>query len=81
MISMLLPLSTLPVGQTAVIRRVLEHTITARLLDLGFEPGSSVTCVLKKSGGEISAYLIKGTVIALRREDAGLLLVTVEDSL
>lgn len=50
-------------------------SIQNRLLDLGFEPGTAVTCLLKKCGDELSAFLIKGAVIALRREDADLVLV------
>lgn len=73
---MLYPLSKMKIGQTARIVWLSDHTsISARLLDLGFEPGSTVTCVLKKCGDELSAFFIKGAVIALRREDAGAVLV------
>jgi len=62
------------IGQTAEICWLADHkAITKRLLDLGFEPGARVGCVLTKHGGEISAYWIKGAVIALRREDAELM--------
>ena len=67
------------IGQTAEISWLAAHTaITNRLQDLGFEPGTRVGCVLNRRGGGISAYWVKGAVIALRREDAELLLVNEE---
>lgn len=75
------PLSKMKIGQTARIVWLSDDSDTSvcspeskytsircRLLDLGFEPGSLVTCMLKKNGDALSAYLIKGAVIALRRE-------------
>lgn len=73
---MLFPLSKMSPGQTAVISWVSDNTsISKRLMDLGFEPEASVSCILKKKNGELSAFLIRGAVIALRREDAELVLV------
>ena len=80
---MLSPLSNLSLGQTASVVRVFDNTVSSfdsasigrRLQDLGFEPGSDVVCVLKKGGNELSAFFVKGAVIALRREDADLVLV------
>ena len=73
---MLFPLSKMNIGQTAEICWLSDNrSITGRLLDLGFEPGTRVTCILKKCGDELSAFLIKGAVIALRREDADLVFI------
>lgn len=73
---MLYPLSKMTIGQTAEISWLSDNkSITGRLLDLGFEPGARVTCVLKKCGDELSAFLVKGAVIALRREDADLVFI------
>lgn len=73
---MLFPLSKMAMGQTAFVSWLSENkSISSRLADLGFEPGAHVTCVLKKHGGELSAFLVRGAVIALRREDAQLILV------
>ena len=41
-----------------------------RLLDLGFVPGAQVCCLFTGPSGEPRAYLIKNTVVALRRADA-----------
>jgi len=41
-----------------------------RLLDLGFVPGAQVCCLFAGPSGDPRAYLIKNTVVALRRTDA-----------
>lgn len=78
---MLSPLSHLEPGHSARIVLLLtdktqteETPIQERLLDLGFEPGAEVSCLFQKKNREISAFLIKGSVIALRKEDADLIL-------
>lgn len=79
---MLSPLSHLIPGHSARIILILtdssftdsdrreQVSIQERLLDLGFEPGARVSCLFQKGRQSISAYLIKGAVIALRKEDA-----------
>ena len=49
-----------------------------RLRDMGLVEGAEVECLMKSPLGDPVAYLIKGAVIALRREDAAA--VTVEDA-
>ena len=44
-----------------------------RLMDIGFTEGTEVKCVLPAPSGEPKAYLVRGSVIALRREDAQLI--------
>lgn len=67
-------LSSLMPGRAATIREIgCEGDIRRRLLDLGFIPGTSVLCVLRQARGESAAYLIRGTTIALRKEDAKLI--------
>ncbi len=41
-----------------------------RMLDLGLVPGTEVEAVLKSPSGGVAAYLIRGALIAIRREDA-----------
>lgn len=77
---MLFPLSKLTLGQTAVISWLSDNkSISKRLSDLGFEPNSPVTCVLNKCNGELSAFFVRGAVIALRREDSELVLVQMQE--
>ena len=47
-----------------------------RLQDVGFCSGSSVRCVMKSPLGDPAAYLVRGTLIALRREDAGSIVIS-----
>lgn len=73
---MMFPLSKMVLGQTAVISWLSDNkSISTRLLDLGFSPGSPVTCVLRKGGGDLAAFFVRGAVIALRREDSDLVFV------
>jgi DtxR family Mn-dependent transcriptional regulator len=71
-------LSSLNVGQTAEVVdlspacRGLERR---RLLDLGLVPGTTVTAELQSMGNDPTAYRIRGALIALRRQQADLILI------
>ena len=41
-------------------------------MDLGFTPGAGVTCLFAAPSGDPRAYMVRGSVIALRRADAAL---------
>ena len=45
-------------------------SIKRRLLDLGFIEDATIIPVLQSPAGELTAYEIRGTVIAIRMEDA-----------
>lgn len=45
-------------------------SIKRRLLDLGFIEGATIIPVLQSPAGELTAYEIRGTIIAIREEDA-----------
>ena len=47
-----------------------------RLLDLGFVPGTEVVAETKSPGGDPVAYRIRGTLIAVRREQASLIRIS-----
>lgn len=47
-----------------------------RLLDLGFVPGTAVEAEMTSPGGDPTAYIVRGTVVALRREQAGLIRIS-----
>ncbi len=58
-------------GQGGVIALLFgEDAMARRLADLGFTEGASVDCLYKSPAGDPAAYRVRGTVIALRREDA-----------
>ena len=58
-------LSSLQCGQSAVVRAMRR-----RLQDIGLISGTRVECVGVSPLGDPAAYLIRGAVIALRREDS-----------
>lgn len=41
-----------------------------RLMDLGFVPGTAVECLCRNAWGSLTAYGLRGAVIALRPADA-----------
>lgn len=47
-----------------------------RLLDLGFVPGTEVVAEMKSPGGDPMAYRVRGTLIALRKEQAALVRIS-----
>lgn len=65
-------LSDLVPGETAFIYKVSEGDLCARLCELGFVSGTRVECVATAPLGGPCAYLVRGALIALRRDDAGL---------
>jgi len=51
-----------------------------RLLDLGFVAGTPVEVEMISPAGDPTAYRVRGTVIALRREQAGLIRIATEEA-
>ena len=73
-------LSRLRPGQIARIDFVpATSPIFQRLLDLGLVRHTKIEGVQTAPGGDPSAYLIRGTVIALRREDAHQIQILMEE--
>ncbi len=61
----------LPEGGAGVVEEVfLPGEVRRRLMDLGLTPGARVTCLFSAPSGDPRAYMVRGSVIALRREDA-----------
>ena len=64
-------LAALAEGESGYVQSVSTHlALKHRLEDLGLIPGTRVTCMARSPAGDPSAYLVRGTVIALRRWDA-----------
>ena len=60
-------------GERAVVTSLYhEEEMARRLKELGFVPGTAVTCVARSPAGDPAAYLVRGAVIALRERDAAL---------
>lgn len=47
-----------------------DESMKKRLLDLGFIPGTKVKAVLESGKKEFVAYMVRRTLIAIRKEDA-----------
>lgn len=62
-------LSSLKEGESSIIEKVkINGAMKCRLYELGFTNGTQVECVQRSFSGDPTAYYVKGTVIALRKE-------------
>jgi len=69
-------LDTLPLNTEGLIEKLnCTENIKRRLLDLGLIEGSSIIPVLVSPSKDPRAFSIRGTLIALRKEDANLITV------
>lgn len=67
------PLSRLDTGQTGLVvslSSASRGTDRRRLLDLGVVPGTEITVEMVSPGGDPTAYRIRGSLIALREDQA-----------
>ncbi len=63
-------------GECGIVIKVCEkEDIGRRLGDLGIIEGTKITRLGRSPLGDPTAYLIRGSVIALRKEDAAKVLV------
>lgn len=63
-------LDKLPIKKVGIIKKInTKSNVKRRLLDLGMIENSSIKALYKSPLGDPTAYLIKGSVIALRKED------------
>ena len=73
----IIKLCDLKMGDSATVIDILpECRIGIRLYDLGLTKGSRVGCLFKSPTGGMKAYLIRGACIALRDEDAAMVLIS-----
>ena len=65
------PLSQISIGSSCRIAEIgLNGLLRRRIQDLGIIPGTTVECLRKSPSGDPTAYVVRGTTIALRQEDA-----------
>ncbi|WIW70802.1 MULTISPECIES: FeoA family protein [Anaerosinus] len=70
-------LATLSAGQFCYINTIeLQGLFKRRILDLGVIPGTVVQCIRHSPSGSPIAYKIRGATIAIRKEDASQIKVT-----
>ncbi len=73
----------LPTQKIAIVKKVYHPSeqMQQRLYDLGIYPGGKVKLVLISPKGDPKAYEVRGTVIALRNEDAQYIEVELGDEI
>ena len=63
-------LSYMMIGEKGRIKSIkIKGHMRRRLLDIGITEEAEIECVLKGPFGEPTAFLIKGAVIALRKNE------------
>ena len=62
-------LGSLAVGESGRVLALPDGFIKKRLEDVGLAIGTCVRCVGKNPSGDMRAYLIRGAVIDIRRQD------------
>ncbi len=74
--SNVLPLNSIPIGDRCKVKKINSTgLIRRRLLDLGLIEDTIIVPLHTSPSGDPIAYLIRGTVIALRSELASTILV------
>lgn len=64
-------LSKLPLNKDGIIQELkCEGNIRRRLLDLGLVKGTKITPVLVSPSKDPRAFEVRGSIIAIRKEDA-----------
>lgn len=75
----IIPLNKLSIGQKAKVTDIMYEGISRRrLLDLGLICDTMVEALMISPSGDPKAYSIRGTVIALRSEEASNILVELQ---
>jgi len=71
-----MPLHELHMGEKAqVVALTHSGALRRRMLDLGIVPTSTIEAVRRSPAGDPVAYRVRGAVIALRKEEAELIMV------
>lgn len=64
-------LDKIKVGESCIIKKIYDTSkIKRRLLDIGLIKNTKVVCVLESPTKDSLAYLIRGSVIAIRKVDS-----------
>ena len=64
-------LNNLKINKIAEIENInCQNNIKRRMMDLGIVKGTKIKAILKSPSGNPKAYEVRGSVIAIRNEDA-----------
>lgn len=70
-------LNNLDIGSVAeIISLNVNENMKKRLLDLGLIPGTKIKAILSSGKKEFVAYMVRKTLIAIRKEDAKNIIVS-----
>jgi ferrous iron transport protein A len=70
-------LSDIPVGQSCRVKELkVKELLKQRILDLGMVPNTEIYVLRRSPWGDPTAYLIRDTCIALRKEESDKIIVT-----
>lgn len=70
-------LSDIMPGETVTVTELRSlGAMRRRLIDIGITENTKIKCVGRSPFGDPSAYMIRGAVIAIRREDTSSILVS-----
>lgn len=74
-------LDQLTIGQVATVTALdITGANRRRMLDLGILPGTIIEAMMVSPLGDPTAYLVRGALVALRREQAQHITVTLVDT-
>ncbi len=64
----------LPIDKPGIVQEISANgSLKRRLLDLGIIPNTTITPILKSPSGDPTAFEIRGSIIAIRKEDTSLI--------
>lgn len=67
-------------GRVGVVTEVSSTgDMKRRFMDLGVVPDTNIRCLFKSPYGDPAAYEIRGTIIAIRKEDAKNVKISISD--
>lgn len=73
-------LNKLPINKIGIIKKLNSNeTIKRRLLDLGMVKNTIIKTLYKSPLGDPVAYLMRGSVIAIRNDDAKNIFIIIKD--
>jgi len=76
------PLSQLPNGASGTVKYLTAQGQARRhLLDLGLVTGTRIESIRRSPAGDLTAFNIRGAIIALRNEDADQIFVTLDNTM
>lgn len=73
-----IPLNKVKIGQTCIVQNLNSTGIQRRrMLDLGFIKDTEIKVMRRSPLGDPTAYLVRETIIALRKEEASKIFVKI----